>query len=319
VKKEKNKKQEEIKSSDSFTLLSHRNELQTSLKDCLVRAFQGRSKKEESPSWIRDLVDIKGVDIEPGGTIAVEDDSNKAGVDRSSLPPYQILITGAPTFHRTDKNSSASVKRNFVTLDKEATLLDALRTHTFVEFPTFEVVSDKDAEHIRSGEDDLAEEDEWQLFDRKRRLYEDEEEESDGDDSDGSMSGSGDEEEEDEEDADRAQEARRKRRKIDAEAGKNLINSLMGYADEDSEGENESGNNNAAQGPSKVQPSGATPVPKGLGVLQMLDYESDKSSEEEEEEEDKSAQDKSNDISKNIVLAPVSGWEEREMVDWGDD
>ncbi|PVG03467.1 hypothetical protein CPB86DRAFT_793398 [Serendipita vermifera] len=303
-------------STGSFTLLSHRNELQTPLKDCLARAFQSKSKKEETPLWIQDLIQIEGVT-----TTTKEDDANRTDHDRPATlpPPYQILISGPPMFHKTGINSSASVKRNFVALDKDATLVDALRTHTFVEFPTLEVISEKDAEHIITRKDNLVEDedDEWELFARKRRLYDEEDEESGEDGSGGSSMNSSDEDEQEEEE--RAQEARRKRRKIDVEAGKNLINSLMAYGDEESEEDDgdENGNGTAptAASSSSVQPNGANAASKGLGVLQMLDYESDKSSEGEEEGEEEDTK-----VASNAFLAPVSGWgEDREMVDWGDD
>jgi hypothetical protein len=177
-------------------LLTHRNNIETSIKDSLRRAVEERSKKDGTqPAWIREMI----MGDETRAALSFEEQDDSAGIGGG----YLVLIRGSTV--PLEKGFRVAYER----LDTSVALVEALRGHSFVEFPTLEVVREREWSEVGR---------EWEPND--------EEKEGESDESDK------------EEDQD-AQERRIKRRKIDKEAGKRLLGGLKAYGEED-DGEGDS-------------------------------------------------------------------------------
>jgi len=139
---------------------------------------------------------------------------------------YVVLIRGSTV------PLEKGVQRAYERLDTGVTLVEALRGHSFVEFPTLEVIREREWSEVGH---------EWGPNGKEKE---------------------GESDESDEEDRD-AQERTLKRRKINEEAGKRLLERLQVYGEEE-------------DGDSHSDPR-ADLERKPAGLLGMLDYSSDSS------------------------------------------
>ena len=178
-------------------LLTHRNDIITPIRDLLCRLVGDQSKKGTGlPAWIKEM--INGGEVRNPLSIKEEEST------RPTSDEYAVLIRSPAA------SLGKGIRASYERLDTEVTLMEALRGQSFAEFPTFEVVRER----------------EWTEVNRwwgTNTEHEQEDDESD--------------EEEDEE----VQERRYKRRKVDEEAGKKLLGGLAAYGEEEDEEGNTSG------------------------------------------------------------------------------
>jgi hypothetical protein len=211
----KRKNMSDSQTGEMVHLLTHRNNIETSLKDSLRRMVEERSKNGTQPTWVREMI--------IGNEARAVQEQHESG---ENLGGYVVLIRGSTV------PLEKGVRMAYERLDTDVVLVEALRGHSFVEFPTLEVVRER----------------EWSEAGRAWGPNGNEKE--------------GESDESNEEDRE-TQGRIFKRRKIDEEAGRRLLERLQAYGEED-DGENDS------------DPR-ADPEKKPTGLLGMLDYSSDSS------------------------------------------
>lgn len=200
-------------SEDSFILLSHRNELDTSVYTSLHKILQERNtakrdRKKQDPQ--RPIPETQPTTI----------GQSAEGMGSSRVPPwvsemvhegescaYQVLIAAHDIVEPTSTTTNHPItRRRYREIQSATNFGEALKGMTIVEFPTFEVVPKGNYSALLEG----AEKDQSPA-DTIRRLW------------------AFDENEEEEE----FEERPRKRRKVDPEAGKKLLGGLLAYGEDD--------------------------------------------------------------------------------------
>lgn len=211
----------------TYSVLAHRNGLDTRVSAIIRTCVAERSKKDPPPAWISRLL--------PSETSTEEKQLEMGAV---------YLLSEPPTRPREP--------RKYHTLDQSRTLRELLKGRSFVECPTIEVMSPSDYDAITTtvAESTAAHPDE--ILADNAALHDD--------------SGSEDE-----------TRHRRKRRKLDPDAGKRLLRRLLAYGSDDTSG---------SDGEAGRLRTGDTRAGKPSVFDALGDYESDdlQSSEEEESE-----------------------------------
>ena len=164
-----------------YTVLTHRNNIELPINDSLHRMIQERRKKDTNlPSWVDAILTTN----EKPSTDEVQNhERTKEG--------YVVLIRGS------NGALPKGVDQTYEQVDPALPLVDALKGHTFAEFPSFEVVREQD----------------WNLDTHEWDREGSDEDESDED----------------------GEERRIKKLKIDEEGGKKLLGGLMVYGEEEDE------------------------------------------------------------------------------------
>jgi HIT zinc finger len=243
----KRKNMSDSQTGDVVHLLTHRNNIETSLKDSLRRMVEERSKNGTQPSWVREMIIGKEARV-------IQEQDGSGG----TLGGYVVLLRGSTG------PLEKGVRVVYERLDTEVALVEALRGHSFVEFPTLEVIRERERSEVGR---------EWGPNDKEKEGESDESEEEDQE----------------------VQDRTIKRRKIDEEAGKRLLERLQVYGEDDGESDSD---------------PRADLEKKPTGLLGMLDYSSDSSEASELED---------------METAPVQAGKtaldlgEEEEVDWDDE
>ena len=208
-----------------YSVLAHRNGLDTEASTIIRTYVAERSKKDALPVWISGLLP-----------------SSESSTDEEQLEVVYLLSEPPPRPREP---------RRYQTFDPSRTLRDLLKGRSFVEYPTIEIMSRSDYDAVTATVTGLTAAHPIGIS------------AEDGLDDD---SGSEDE-----------TVHRRKRRKLDPDAGKQLLNGLLAYGSSDTSGsDGEAGRRGTGD-----TRAGMPSVFDALG-----DYESDdpESSEEEESE-----------------------------------
>lgn len=180
----------ERKGKGTATLLTHRNELSSTLADSLRKAVTER-KKGSFPEWVGNLIGLDGEVFE------------NRGREVFKIQMEGPLAPSIPTPRLKAASRKDLLKRSINELDPSATLLEAFKGLSFVEFPTLDVKC-FDETAGRSGSV------------------------PDGDDT-GSDQDTAEEEEEE-------PRQRAKRQKVDKEAGRKLLGGLAVYGSDEEVG-----------------------------------------------------------------------------------
>ena len=198
---------------DTFIILSHRNELGSSIHTSLYKIL--REKKEGKRDRKRRKLQTDHTS-EEASTGLVPPWVSEMVVEEEARA-YQVLITADHTSgpSKATKNTTIPRKR-YREVQSNTTFGEALRDLTVVEFPIFEIVPRGNYNALLEGvEEDASREDEV----RKLWAFDEDENEEDED----------------------IEERPRKKRKVDPEAGKRLFGGLTAYGeDDDDEGSNPS-------------------------------------------------------------------------------
>lgn len=140
-------------SKESVDLLTHRNELHMRIGEGLRKAVAER-KKGALPDWVRKLV-------------GADDDFRGESGEKSFRVSMKVAIPrkiGSSKLKNLSKDEL--LKRRIVEVDAEATLEDALKGTSFVEFPTLEVTALESVLELMEGgretEEDEVEDEEVQ-------------------------------------------------------------------------------------------------------------------------------------------------------------
>ncbi|KAG8858360.1 hypothetical protein FRB91_009812 [Serendipita sp. 411] len=260
-------------------ILTHRNELDRSIHETLKRSIrERRPKKADSvPNWVTKMWD-KMLEADIQSTVQKQrshGDSLESPV--AAKRTYCVLLaTEASSAVAPFAQKRKTPRRKYIEVEMGDTFASVLKQKTFAEFPVFEVVPFGDYSDLLER-DAMDEEEAAEVFD----IF------SYGNDQTDEGSSQGGEEET--ESNDEVGEPKRKRRKVDEEAGKRLFDGLMDYGDGTDSNASEMGEDGGLdikrqKSAGSVQPEGG----KGAGgLLGSLDYSSDESSSESEGEESK--------------------------------